>query len=152
LTEQILISKLLDWIFLPLAKGYEMLVMMRRIFIFLALVSVMAIYPHTKWGNSYLNAWWVMARAVAIPFLFVVIRIATIYNPRRLLKVFLGVGYYGSALAAGWWLPYPQYPASDIPVLMILCVAPLILYWQNPNTLTQSEMLNSECSPRVRTP
>ncbi|MFA6271929.1 MAG: hypothetical protein WC693_02355 [Patescibacteria group bacterium] len=129
-----------------------MLTLLRRVFVFLALVSVMAIYPHTKWGNSYLTAWWVMARAAMIPFLFVAIHIATMYNPHRLLKVVLGIGYYGSALVACQGLPYPQYPSLDIPTLMILCLIPLILYWQDPDTLTQSEILDSEHSPRVRTP
>ncbi|MBU2229603.1 hypothetical protein KJ810_04305, partial [Patescibacteria group bacterium] len=103
---------------------------MKRIFIrfifFLVLVSAMASYPAYKWGHNYLASCWIVARATAFPFLFVAIRIATERNPNDGLGVFLGILYYGSVLAIGYWFLGPLYPFPEVLTIMLFGLIPLI--------------------------
>jgi hypothetical protein len=107
---------------------------MKRIFstltVFLIFVSVMALYPPYKWGHSYSTTWWIVARAIAFPFLVVAIRIATERNPSRGLKYFLGITYYGSVLSVGFWFLGLRYPFPETFSLMVFGLFPFI-FWGN---------------------
>ncbi|MFA6392368.1 MAG: hypothetical protein WCW66_06565 [Patescibacteria group bacterium] len=101
---------------------------------FVALVSVLAIYPHLKFEQSYFSTWWIVARAVAVPYMFITIRIATRHISSLELKIVIAIQYYASVLVVGCWFLPKHYPLLETFTFMIIGLFPLIFFWGDPQT------------------
>jgi hypothetical protein len=101
---------------------------------FIALVSALAIYPHLKFEQGYFSTWWIVARAMAIPYIFISLRVAVGHTAGIGRKILLAIGYYASVLGICYWFLAPRYPLLEAFMFAIIGVFPLIFIWGNPQT------------------